>query len=510
MGRRRCLLLPCLLYIGCMSDPKRTATPAIEVATLDGEAPYLKAHLRDGRVFVLSPWRSEEEDGATWIRGEGRLLDVNRSTVESGPLVVPIDSVALFETNVTELSPAVAALSVMTGVTAGVAAFCAANPKTCFGSCPTFYAHDGQGQVLLAEGFSASIAPALEATDVDALVRARPSGSTFPITMTNEALETHVVRTVELLALRRPPRGRVFLTAGGAFHPAPELAFPVGCRAVEGDCLERVRVLDGRERFSTTDSTDLATREVVDLVFPEPPGPGPHGLVLASRQSLLSTYLLYQAFAYLGTSAGGALAAFERRESGAIDRARGLGRLLGGIEVSIVREGREIRVDEIGETGPIAIETRVVPLPPLGPGPVTLRLRLTRGHWRVDWVALARLDEPVEPLRLRPTGVRRGGVEDPAALALLLDPESVLVTRPGDRYTISFDLPDPADGHEVFLESRGYYLEWMRREWMTEENPWLAARMLLDPADALRRLAPAFKAVEPEIERSFWNSRYAP
>ncbi|MEP7228190.1 MAG: hypothetical protein ABI785_12560, partial [Gemmatimonadales bacterium] len=61
---------------------------------------------------------------------------------------------------------------------------------------------------------------------------------------------------------------------------------------------------------------------------------------------------------------------------------------------------------------------------------------------------------------------------------------------------------------ELFLESRGYYLEWMRREWLAEENLALAAQILLDPAGALRTLAPAFKRQEPEMERLFWNSRY--
>jgi hypothetical protein len=48
----------------------------------------------------------------------------------------------------------------------------------------------------------------------------------------------------------------------------------------------------------------------------------------------------------------------------------------------------------------------------------------------------------------------------------------------------------------------------MRREWLAEENLASAAQILLDPAGALRTLAPAFKQQEPEMERLFWNSRY--
>ena len=55
----------------------------------------------------------------------------------------------------------------------------------------------------MAEGFSASIAPSLEATDVDAINTVARGGEAFEVTMKNEALETHSVRHVDLLALPR-------------------------------------------------------------------------------------------------------------------------------------------------------------------------------------------------------------------------------------------------------------------------------------------------------------------
>lgn len=67
----------------------------------------------------------------------------------------------------------------------------------------------------------------------------------------------------------------------------------------------------------------------------------------------------------------------------------------------------------------------------------------------------------------------------------------------------------PGGDYDLFLDSRGYYLEWMRQEWLREQNPLAALRMLLDPARALRELAPAFKRIEPQAETLFWRSRYA-
>jgi hypothetical protein len=51
-------------------------------------------------------------------------------------------------------------------------------------------------------------------------------------------------------------------------------------------------------------------------------------------------------------------------------------------------------------------------------------------------------------------------------------------------------------------------LEWMRQEWMSEQNPLLAAMLVADPAYAMKALAGPYKEQEPTIEEMFWNSRY--
>ncbi len=48
-----------------------------------------------------------------------------------------------------------------------------------------------------------------------------------------------------------------------------------------------------------------------------------------------------------------------------------------------------------------------------------------------------------------------------------------IVTLPGDAYQLAYRLPEHPERYELFLESRGYYLEWMRREWMADESPSL-------------------------------------
>jgi hypothetical protein len=301
--------------------------------------------------------------------------------------------------------------------------------------------------------------------------------------------------------------GRVLADADGTFRHVPALHAPRSCRAAEGDCRPALQALDGRERFSPADSADLATREVIELAF-DVPATGAQGLVLGARQTLLTTFLLYQTLAFMGREAGAWLARLERGDRAL--RGTGLGRALGGIEVLVEEPGGGWRLaGEVHEHGPLAPDVHLVPLPALPPGPARLRLRLTQGNWRLDYVALAAPGPPAEPLRLQPAAVYRDGRLDEAARARLADTTAVLTTLPGDTYTLAYHLPAAGGPYELFLESRGYYLEWIREAWLDEEDPDRAAQMVFAPQAALKALAPAYKQVEARMEDAFWRSRYA-
>jgi hypothetical protein len=499
------VVLLAILAAACVQRMEREVIEPAAYRTVNRRAPFLKAHMRDGRLYVLGNWSVDSVNDA--VVGAGVLYDANRTVSDRSSYRLDIDSVALFETNVVRASPSIAALGVITGLSAGVTVYCATNPKSCFGSCPTFYASDGQRVLLQAEGFSASVAPSLEARDVDALYRARVPGSTVELRMVNEAYETHVVRSANLLVVPREPGQRIIVDGKLAFWSVAEPTAPVACVGPEGDCLDLVTAFDGRERLSLADSTDLATREIIEIAW-RGQSNGRAGVLIGSRQSLLPTYLLYQTFAYLGRSVGEWLAKFERADEATKKYSNRLVETLGGIEVLVQDQlGRWILVDHILETGPLAADLKLVPLPE-GSDPTRVRLRMARGAWRVDYVALTTIRDSVVPERLAPRGVMYRGTLAMGARRRLLDSLETLVTFPGDEYTLTYDLPNDAEQYELFLESQGYYLEWMRDEWMAEENSIKAAQLFLDPAGALRRLAPEFKRVEAELETAFWRSKY--
>jgi hypothetical protein len=134
-------------------------------------------------------------------------------------------------------------------------------------------------------------------------------------------------------------------------------------------------------------------------------------------------------------------------------------------------------------------------------------LRLPKGGWRIDHVALAAITGPAEPIRVAPVAIR-GTLGREFAGDRVPATAFPIVTLPGDAYELEYELPSGQD-YELFLDSRGYYLEWMRQQWLEEEEPLAALQMFVMPEKALRDLAPAFKRLEADAEALFWSSRYA-
>src|SRR5262245_49138851 len=145
LGRRMGTVAIALLTAlgpGCVKRLERTLHD--DISSVDRSAPFLKAHLKDGRVYLFSTWSVDE--GAKIVVGHARVLDVDRHQLSDGEVALSLGDVAVFETNVVQTSPSVAILAVVTGVSLVVTAACIADPKACFGSCPTFYVSDGRRQ----------------------------------------------------------------------------------------------------------------------------------------------------------------------------------------------------------------------------------------------------------------------------------------------------------------------------------------------------------------------------
>jgi hypothetical protein len=468
---------------------------------------YIKLHMKNMDVYVFDYWKLDTTNNV--INGKGRLFNLNRNPVDSGEYNINLKDIALAELNqITGLgaSTALAAISVITGIFTIV---CIANPKACFGSCPTFYVNTGSEYILQAEGFSSSISPSLEESDIDALFVARPSYQNFELQVRNEAYETQAIRYANLLALPRTSNGRVFKSNNNLFYQSNNILEVSQAVGVEGDISEKLCSFDGNERFSPADSNNLAAKEEIDISFINV-NKGNKGLILASRQTLMTTFLFYQTLAYMGTSAGYWFAELERNPEVTrhiLDNPR---KIMGGIEVFIQNDsGEYVKIDELIEHGPIATDIKIVPLSYVNENSsLNIKLRMTKGLWRIDYVALADILQEVKPIIIQPETSFPEYSNGSKVISLLIHPDSVLITLPGDRYFLNYKLPDKYDDYELFLESKGYYLEWIRGEWLKEESPSKVQEMIFNPKKYFKDLAPQFKKIEAEMEETFWSSKY--
>jgi hypothetical protein len=167
---------------GCSSFrqvDKETRTPdefralaAEESHKLAEASPFLKVHMHGGNLYVLSTW--EAQPAGNVVTGTGALYGPMRNQIASGDFTVGIDSVALFETNVVSTSPVAGVFMVAAVLTVAVSIYCIANPKSCFGSCPTFYIA-GDPLLPVPRLFGEHRA-SLEASDIDDLGLAAKGG----------------------------------------------------------------------------------------------------------------------------------------------------------------------------------------------------------------------------------------------------------------------------------------------------------------------------------------------
>ncbi|MBI88988.1 MAG: hypothetical protein CMG60_02785 [Candidatus Marinimicrobia bacterium] len=466
--------------------------------------PFLNIHMNSGLVYRLSEWKMSDDN--LLIYGNGTLFGINRAQISTGDFKIPTEKVSIAESNqlISRLNP----LSALTVLSLGLSMACL-DGKTCFGSCPTFYVSDGDSLSLMSEGFSISTNPIWESTDIDALFNAEPSGDEIHIRLTNEALETHNIKTLRLLAFPKEKGKRVIRTVYDEFYQST-IILPATCKAEEGDILPEILFFDGQERFSKAGDDNLAEKEYIDISF-ENIKSGSSALIIGRRQSLLSTFIYYKILDYMGEDRVADMARLIREEKMVSKSRQRLLNTLGAIEVEVLNEnGDWISAGSDFEAGPIARDVVGIPLPIQTKGDVKIRLKMTKGLWRIDLIALAELEDKLEPISIEANRVENMKMEmDDDALRLLLNPGEYFTTFGGDQFDLYFTNPDKSRAYEWFLESSGYYLEWHRDVWLKDKNKIKLAEIQAFPKLALKKLAHEYKEIEEEFENLFWSSKYA-
>ncbi len=502
-----------LLWTGCTTTIERKTYQPRDVSQDSlKDVSELKAHLKDGSLWVFSAFTFDEP--ATKVMGPCVKYNARRVVVQSNvlPDTLHFSDVSLFETNKVVNSPSATALLVVVGIIGAVFVPCigsvaVSGNKGCWGSCPTFYTFDEGSWQLRTEGFSSSILPALEKQDIDALPLTHPSSRDFVLRMKNEALETHVVRHVNILAVPYKDGEQVYHTTADDFIISREAESPLHCFGPEGEITKTLAHFDETERSTEADSLDLCQRELIEAEFFNP-AQEQAALVVGFRQSLMNTFLYYQTLAYMGKDAGAILAKVQS-SSNPHSVANKLYDALGGIDVEVFDGSSWKEAGSVFEIGPIAQNLQAIRLPRVHTPTIKLRLRMTKGYWRINSLQLAPIIRTAEAKLIQPIEVLCEGKSDAKALAQLLDENQTLTTVAGDEYDIRFQLPSDYTRHKYYVDAKGYYLEWIRKEWLGEESASKVTQLFLSPRDYIREETQRYKLIEPSMEQSFWNSRYA-
>ena len=481
----------------------------IKKTNIAKERPDLKAHLKGGDlVFLFNNWQIDTVAG--FITGEGQRFDYNRRIRKEGNLKFSMDSVLIYEMNEDlELADGMMALFPLAIVNVAVTLACITNPKACFGSCPTFYTEDGNVFEAKGEGFSNAISPSLEYGDVDDLNTSTRSDN-FKIIMKNEAQETHCLKAVELWALPISDDQNALMTRNKDFFSSSAQIAPISAYVDGKNVLNSLLESDRNEYFSAADAENLASKEELILEFKATDLKQEQALVLDFRQSLMTTYFIYSAMAYMGDEVSDVFAKIEREKDLYSKLNNGLKSELGELEVYLWNEeSKEWQLQgALYETGPIAVNRQIVPLQKMSSSqPLKVKLLMNKGLWRLDYAALAALDQKIEPLKLQPSQLKKNGSTHLFAKQQLLDAEKHLISLPGDFFELEYDLPDPNQKYALHLYSKGYYMEWMRNEWLGDKNLLKLNQMMNHPRRYLKREAEAYKEYELVMEDVFWSSQ---
>ena len=508
----RVVLLSLLLLTSCavhdldVTPVNRESTEPVTVSS------PVKAHLIDGSTVVF-------EQGITVangrVTGDGRKFDL---TLDTSVRVtsIPLDDVAAMESYQTPVNTG-KTVAASAGVTAGGTAVVIAGVvlvKALFGSCPTIYSVNDGTPVLEAESFSYSIAPSFEARDVDRLNVPAGDRQTVGLIVRNEALETHYINQLELLEVVHDAGQRVFPDPQGQPLVVGRLNAPLSAVDREGRRITGVLDLpDGTSWGSDAAQLQRASlddfEDHVDLEFETPVDSDRVALVFRPRNTLLNTVLLYDVM--LKDQGFRALDWLGRDLDRFVDKAKpGLWyRDRMGMRIS-VRDGDTYRqVARVGDQGPIAWKDVAVILPVPDGERMRVRLSFVVDNWHIDWLAISpevhRADVrsvPLAQVEVPDTGPLAGGLENLAS-----PDESYVETRPGEALQVRFDVGAAPEGRTrtFLLAAQGYYIEWMRHDWLKEGLP-----APFKPSDeSLIRAIRLWEAKRDSFQKLFESTRIA-
>lgn len=328
--------------------------------------------------------------------------------------------------------------------------------------------------------------------------------------MKNEALETHCLNDVKLLAYPRANNQKVYQTRKNDFYLCENNYELFQSNSGKEDNTLLLQKEDRKERFSLSDENNLSSKEEIILSFKNVTNTNDLGLILNFRQSLMTTYFIYSAIGYMGDEVSDIFAGIEKNKDTKEKLDGGLKKELGDIDIYQWNSNTNSweKINGFYETGPIAINRQIIPLKNITSSKdIKIKLVLNKGLWRLDYVALTNILKKVTPLEIEASAIYNKGKLDQAAFNDLKSNKKRLISMPGSEYKFNFILPKENTEYDLFLYSKGYYLEWMRDHWIKDKDLFKLYQMVNTPKKYLKYEAKNYKKYETNMEQEFWNSK---
>jgi hypothetical protein len=501
--------LTTLIIVACVISSTNRPNPLdVSGAERFVQSP-IKAHLGDGSTVLF---RRGATVGNLQIVGDGVRFS---ATLDSSPVGrIALDSIIGVEAFERDVNPGRTLIyAPISGFVSTVAV--AVLAVAIFGSCPTIYADSAGVPSLQAESFSYSIAPLLAKRDVDLLNVKPDANGVIRLEVRNEALETHYIEQIELLETRHRVDEIVAPVARGGFVALSRVATPASIVDSRGrNVREELSVADGRV-FSSGDSALVAaadgsgsSEEHIDITVPRDAGRDSLALLLDMRSSLLSTTIFYDEM--LARHGARALD-WVGHDLSKITTVAQVARWYTdhfGLRVS-VRDGDDWKpIVRMMDFGPTAWRTVAAVIPHarrLRGDSIRLRLSFVTDEFRIDRVAATWDVRPVEARRISAArvtesgGMRRDDVRDFIRAA----DDRHVVTSPGDRFAVDFDVGRDATPRTFLVAVDGYYVEWVRPAWIRAATDSLP----FSPRTTTQEVLRAWVASRESLEHRFFRDR---
>ncbi|MCH7573894.1 MAG: hypothetical protein IIA59_02100 [Candidatus Marinimicrobia bacterium] len=479
-----------------------------------------KAFLMDAS-FLLFPYGFSVVNDT--IRGVGTRYWLDHADLESKPYTIPLDSIGAMSYYDLKSSPGSLLGSTLLGLYGGfITAYsieCITCPKCCFGSCPTLYTHDGKEYKLEAELFSYSLSKFFQENDLDRLSQKIPQNGLYQVRVSNEALETHYINELSLITVSHQIGTKLFPSDKGGFIATTTLQPPIeAVNSLGEDVFNLLHSRDDRWYRSDTNMVRKLAEGVysdwVDLKLKLPEKATNVKLVLHLRNTLLSTILLYDVV--LASQGIAALEWTERMNKDLLyaSQYHAIYNSYSGMDIKVYRNGKWIQQASLKDVGPIAGKDVAVELAASkdAEGIMRVRLEFFPDNIMIDYVAFEANNSLKEALlvdKILPTEIydHTGQKRDDILELIEKSDNQFLITSPGESYYFNYNIP-PSERMEktVFVQSKGYYTEWIRGEWLMPRSAGYQFD-LLRVDETIAQLRQSWLANRGLIESEFFKTK---